>query len=188
MVPSLGAETVVSIFMASMMTSLSPAFTSVPGETAISVTMPGRGAETWEGFAGVALLSCGGGGGGEGFVDDDGFAGHAVELVEEGAAGFVVGLADGDELDDEDFPGIDLDFDFLADLEAVEEGGRGELGEIVVFLARCLEVLKHTRIHEVGVEGVLDFGGFEGEIAGDERSGGGFEIDRVRRVHRGAWW
>ena len=137
----------------------------------------GEGSGDVGGVCGVAFLSGGGGGGGEGFVDDDGFAGHAVELVEEGAAGFAIGLADGDELDDEDFPGIDLDLDFLADLEAVEEGGGGELGEIVVVLARCLEVLEHARIHEVGVEGVLDGGGFEGEAVLDVGSGGGLEID-----------
>jgi len=39
-VPSAGAETVVSIFMASMMMSLSPALTSVPGETANFGTIP----------------------------------------------------------------------------------------------------------------------------------------------------
>lgn len=55
MIPSTGAETVVSIFMASMVTSLSPALTSVPGETAISVTMPGSGAQTWEGSLGSPL-------------------------------------------------------------------------------------------------------------------------------------
>ena len=91
----------VSIFMASMTTSLSPALISVPGETAISVTMPGRGAQIWGGVGGVAFAAGSGGGGGEGFVHDHGFAGHAVEFVEQGALAVGVGLADGDELDDE---------------------------------------------------------------------------------------
>jgi hypothetical protein len=58
-------------------------------------------------------------------VEHGGLAGHAVEFVEQGASAGGVGLADGDELDDEDFAGIDFNFDFLANLQAVEKrGGR----------------------------------------------------------------
>lgn len=118
----------------------------------------GEGGADLGGVGGVAFSAGGGGGGGEGFVHDDGFAGHAVEFVEEGALAVRVRLTDGDELDDEDFPGVDLDLDFLADLETVEEGGGGELAEVVVFGAAGLEVFINAGIHQVGVDGVLGLG------------------------------
>ncbi len=114
----------------------------------------GEGGADVGGVVGVAFGAGGCGGGGEGFIDDDGFSGHSVQFEEEGAAAFVIGFTDGDEFDDEDFSGVDFDFDFFADLEAVEEGGGGEDAEVVVLCSGSLKVFVDAGIHEVAVDGV----------------------------------
>ena len=97
----------------------------------------------------------------ESAVDYDSFAGHTVKLEEEGAAAFVIGFADVDELDKEGFSGGDLDVDFFVALEAVEVGGSGEDGEAVVVLEALLEFCEDLRIHEVAVEIVVGRGASE---------------------------
>ena len=63
------------------------------------------------------------------FVEDGGFAGHAVQLEGDDPVAVLVGGPDVNQLDEECFSFFDADGDFLARLETVEESGGGQGGD-----------------------------------------------------------
>ena len=77
-------------------------------------------------------LGAGGGFDFERLVADGDLAGLAVEFAVDDAGAIGMGVAHGEEFDDERFAGFDVDGDFFADGEAVEEDGGGENADVVV--------------------------------------------------------
>ena len=107
-------------------------------------------------------------------VGDFDFARLAVEFKEDGDEAVGVGVADGEEFDEEGFARLDFDGDFLIGLKAVEEGGGGDDGDVAVGFAELVEVEEDLGVHEVrGEIGVVDFVFyFFGEVFA-----GGLEVD-----------
>jgi len=98
----------------------------------------------------------------QGAVADLDLSGLPVELEEQGARPVGMRIADGQELDDEPLSLLDLDSDFLAELQAVEKRRSGKNADIGISLAELVVFQKDFGIQKiaqqfVATDGVADF-------------------------------
>ncbi len=147
-VPSRSAWSAVSIFIASIDRSTSPALTAWPAATASVETTPGIGAPTCASLPASALRRALRRRRAMRAVRHLDAARLAVELEEHRDHALLVDLADRQAADDQRLALLDVDEDLVLGLHAVEIDRRRQHADRPVDLLRGGEVRKHLRIHQ----------------------------------------
>jgi hypothetical protein len=94
-------------------------------------------------------------------VEDDAFAGAAIEFKGQGTLSVFVGFGNVNQFNDEIFTLFDFNRNFLAGLKAVEECRRWKHSRVTKFLHVFIEVAVNLRVHQVRVEIVVTDGALE---------------------------